>query len=72
MENNEKLKREIEKKMQAKLMLEQKLKCSTLLSDVLLNNLSEEEIKYAAPITLDFHMCIYIAHLPARQSSGAH
>ncbi|XP_017874694.1 PREDICTED: uncharacterized protein LOC108621720 isoform X1 [Drosophila arizonae] len=44
MENNEKLKREIEKKMQAKRMLEQKFKCSTLLSDVLLNNLSEEEI----------------------------
>ncbi|XP_023176769.1 uncharacterized protein LOC111603419 [Drosophila hydei] len=44
LESNEKLIRVIQKDKQTKNVLEQKMRCSTLLADVLLNNLSEEEI----------------------------
>lgn len=44
-DNNEKLHRLIESDMLAHEVLEVKMKCTTVLKGVLVNNLSEEEIK---------------------------
>lgn len=44
-DNNEKLHRLIESEMMSHEMLEAKMKCATVLKGVLVNNLSEEEIK---------------------------
>jgi len=44
-DNNEKLHRLIENDMLAHEMLETKMKCANVLRGVLVNNLSEEEIK---------------------------
>lgn len=46
-DNNEKLHRLIENDMLAHEMLETKMKCANVLRGVLVNNLSEEEIKWA-------------------------
>lgn len=44
-DNNEKLHRLIESEMMSHEMLEAKMKCANVLKGVLVNNLSEEEIK---------------------------